>query len=65
MSSLSIFVKTFFSLVITWSLFGLPATLLTTPASANLPRPRVTNHEMQYAPPAAYEALPLTFELNR
>ena len=65
MSSLSIFVKTFFSLVITWSLFGLPTTLLTTPAPANLSRPRVTNHEMQYAPPAAYEALPLTFELNR
>ena len=61
MSSLSIFVKTFFSLVIAWSMFGLPATLLTTPATKNIPHPRATN-ETQYA---VRDALPLNFELNQ
>ncbi len=62
MSSVKIFVKTFFSLVITWSLFGLPTTLLTTPPTTSIPKPRATNHETQYA---IRDALPLNFELNR
>src|SRR5215218_495716 len=60
MSSLNIFVKTFFSIVIAWSLFGLPATLLKTPAPRGVPQPSSTN-------PAAtvYDSLPLNFELNQ
>src|ERR1044071_1501742 len=54
--------KTFFALMITWSLFGLPATFLTTPASAEDTKPQsTTNHK----PRAAYNALSLNFELNQ
>ena len=52
--SLNIYVKTFFSLVITWSLFGLSAALLTTPPTKSVPQPQATN-----------DALPLNFELNQ
>jgi len=65
MSSLSIFVKTFCSLVITWSLFGLPATLLRTPAAAGVFQSFGSNRRVQYAPTALADALPLNFELNR
>src|SRR5215216_6291667 len=61
MSSLNIFVKTFFSLVLTWSLFGLPATLL---SRRGVPKPLESNPRTQYAPRAVYDALPLNFELN-
>ncbi len=54
MSSLNIYVKTFFSLVITWSLFGLSAALLTTPPTKSVLQPQATN-----------DALPLNFELNQ
>ncbi len=62
MSSLNIFAKTFFSLVITWSMFVLSATLLTTPPTKSIPKPRATNEETQYA---VHDALPLNFELNQ
>ena len=62
MSSLNIFVKTFFSFVLTWSLLGVPATLL---SRRGVPKPLESNPGTQYAPPAVYGALPLNFELNQ
>src|SRR5215213_6690868 len=62
MSSLKIFVKTFFSLVLTWSLFGLPVTLLSTTGVSNTLE---SNAGTQYARAAVYDALPLNFELNQ
>jgi hypothetical protein len=65
MSSLNIFVKTFFSLVITLSLFGLPATVLTTPTSEGVSNALASNQGRQSGPSAVYDALPLNFELNQ
>jgi cell division septation protein DedD len=62
MSSLSLFVKTVFSLVITWSLFVLPATFLTTTGCRSFPAPSTANREIQSA---TVDSLPLNFELNQ
>ncbi|HEX5603821.1 MAG TPA: hypothetical protein VFX63_14775, partial [Pyrinomonadaceae bacterium] len=51
--SLSIFVKTFFSLVITLALI------------VAIPKPSASHRGMQYGPTAVADALPLNFELNR
>ena len=61
MASFNIFLRTFFSLVITWSLFGLPPLLLTTRTRPNISQPQAT----KFAPPAVYDTLPLNFELNQ
>lgn len=62
LDNLRILAKTFFFLVITWTLLGLPATMLTTPASADAPTPpaatRVTEHFVS-------DGLRLNFELNQ
>jgi hypothetical protein len=59
--SLNIFGKTFFALVITSSLFGLPTLLLTTRTPPNVPQYQAT----KFAPPAVNDTLPLNFELNQ
>lgn len=51
--SLNIFVRTFFSLIITFALI------------AWIPRSSVTKHETQFGPTAVQDALPLNFELNQ
>src|SRR5215208_1591285 len=61
----NIHAKTFFSLLIIWSLFGLPAILLITPAGASAPKSARANPVTQREPGAAYGALPLNFELNQ
>lgn len=65
MSSLNIFVKTFFALVITWSLFGLPAALVKIPASEAESQGLASHRGTQSGPIAVYDALPLNFELNQ
>ena len=62
MSSLNIWLKTFFLLLITWSLFGLPATLLTTTGSRGFGAPTTSNRG---TPAVVYDSLPLNFELNQ
>ena len=57
--------KAFFSLLITWALFGSPATFLTAPARADVPKPPAANRTSEHQPGAAYGALPLSFELNQ
>ena len=47
------------------SLIGIPATLLTSRAFANLPTPLPANRERQHDRSNAYGALPLSFELNQ
>ncbi len=51
--SLNIFVRTFFSLIITLALI------------AWIPKSSITKHEAQFGPAAVQDALPLNFELNQ
>jgi cell division septation protein DedD len=57
--------KTFFSLFITWSLLGLPATFLTLHAGASRSIFPATSRVTQSNPGADYGAMPLNFELNQ
>ena len=54
--------RTFFPVLITWSLFGLPATFLTTPACADDGKPAEANRVRR---PELANALPLNFEFNQ
>ena len=51
--------------ILTLSLTGIPASLLTTQAFANLPTPLPANRVSRHDRSDAYGALPLSFELNQ
>src|SRR5687768_15291118 len=51
--------------VLILSLIGIPASTLTTPAFANIPKPVPANPMRQSDPVGAFSALPLSFELNQ
>jgi len=51
--------------ILTLSLIGIPATVLTSRASANLRTPLPANRVSQHDRSDAYGALPLSFELNQ
>ena len=53
------------SFVLILFLIGIPATLSTSRAFANLPTPQLANRERQHDRSDAYGALPLSFELNQ